>query len=146
MHHKRPQNTDTLLPCRHHPQRCCDQLLAEPSRAMKIRPHGGLDIVGNEDLSWSQVGPEDFILLNKYMLQGLSCSSYMIKLHPGMHLSMNPRNDVMKHGCKTWSVVRYSPARFYSPGPGAETENPTLGLEGCEKLHCLATTIHGHEY
>ena len=62
-------------------------------------------IVGNEALSWSQAGPEDFILLHKYMLQGLSCSSYVIKLHSGMHSSMNPRNDVLKHGYKIWSVA-----------------------------------------
>ena len=66
-------------------------------------------IVGNEALSRSQAGPEDFLLLNKYMLQGLSCSSYMIKLHSGMHSSMNPRNDVMNHGYKIWSVTILRP-------------------------------------
>ena len=60
-------------------------------------------IVGSETLSWSQAGSEDFILLNKYMLQGLSCSSYMIKLHPGMYFGMNPRNDVKNHGYDIWS-------------------------------------------
>ena len=64
---------------------------------------------GNEALSWPQAGPEDFIFLNKYMLQGLSCSSYMIKLHPGMHSSMNPRNDVMNHGYKISSVTILRP-------------------------------------
>ena len=66
-------------------------------------------IVGNEALSWSQVGPEDFILLNKYMIQGLRCSSYMIKLHSEMHSSMNPRNDVMNHGYIIWSVAILRP-------------------------------------
>ena len=41
-----------------------------------------LSIDGNKALSWSRSGPEDFILLNKYMLQGLSYTSRMIKLHP----------------------------------------------------------------
>ena len=43
------------------------------------------------------------------MLQGLSCSSYMTKLHPGMHSSMNPRNDVLNHGYKIWSVAILRP-------------------------------------
>ena len=70
---------------------------------------GGSTIVGNEALSWSQAGPEDCILLNKYLLQGLSCLSYMTKLHPGMHSSMNIRNDVMNHGYKIWSVAILRP-------------------------------------
>ena len=70
---------------------------------------GLMIIVGNETLSWSQTSPEDFILLHKYMLQGLSCSSYVIKLHSGMHSSMNPRNDVLKHGYKIRSVAILRP-------------------------------------
>ena len=66
-------------------------------------------IVGNEALSWSQTGPEDFILLNKYMFQGLSCSPYMIKLHSGMHSSVNPSNNVINHGYKIWSVAILRP-------------------------------------
>ena len=66
-------------------------------------------IDGNEALSWSQAGPEDFILLNKYMLQRLRCSSYMTQLHPRIHSSMYPKNDVMIHGYKTWSVAVLRP-------------------------------------
>ena len=86
-----------------------------------------LTIVGNGALSWSQEGPEDFILRKKDMLQGLSCSSYMIKLHPGMHSSMNIGNYVLNHCYKIWSVAVLRPDFILrSPGPGPEMETPTL--------------------
>ena len=69
---------------------------------VRLPPAAEGTIVGNEALSWSQAGPEDFVLLHKYMLQRLSCSSYAIKLNSGMHSSMNPRNDVRNHGFKIW--------------------------------------------
>ena len=43
------------------------------------------------------------------MLQELSCSSYMIKLHPWIHSSMNPRSDVMNHSYKISSVAILRP-------------------------------------
>ena len=81
-------------------------------------------IDGNKALSWSQSGPEDYILLKKIYDPGTK-----LYIQYDKTTSINAFQYESKDRCydpmAKHLVSCYSPARFYSPGPGPDMRNPS---------------------